>query len=151
MNLSHRDELLLQRWLDGELLPPDAEAFAARVAAEPRLRQRAAAVRSLRQTLVAARGTPMQPSRAFVGNVLAAIRRLPSRELLLQADVAAGAVAWCRRILVAAALLAALGLLWHTGLFGGDRPAVLQASPDEVQREMQRLDAAILTGELQRK
>ncbi len=49
-----------------------------------------------------------------------------------------------RRLLLAAALLAGLGCAWHAGLFERERAATLEAAPDEVQREMERLDARIL-------
>jgi len=52
----------------------------------------------------------------------------------------------CRRLLVAAAVLFGLGLLWHAGVFGEGRGDSLQAAPGDVQREMDRLDVRIQDG-----
>lgn len=146
MNLPHRDELHLQRWLDGELSPPEAAAFEARVAAEPLLRRRAEAARGLRHAFAGARAAVMRPSATFTTDLLAAARRLPSRDQLQQADLAASAVAFCRRLLLAAAVLAVAGFSWHAGCSEHAGPETLQASPDEVLREMQRIDAGIERG-----
>lgn len=144
MSLSHRDELQLQRYLDGELPPDDAAAFAARLAAEPEVRRRHDEARTLRTAFAAARGEGRRASAGFTANVLAAARRLPAREELQQLDVAAGGMTFCRRILLAAAALAALGLLWRSGLVADRGQDMLQATPDEVQREVERLDAVIM-------
>jgi hypothetical protein len=142
MTLPRHDRMLLQRHLDGELEGPANAAFAARVAAEPELAQAAAVERELRAGLAAAgRVRTMRPSPSFTANVLAAARRLPSRQLLEQQDVAAGAISLCRRLLLAAAILAGLGLVWHSGLVRGAQPESLQATPGDIVREIERLDA----------
>lgn len=146
MKLSHHDELLLQRHLDGELEPTAAAAFQARLAAEPDLAAAAAAARGLRSGFAAARAGAARPSAGFTAGVLAATRRLPSRQQLEQADVAAGAVAFCRRLLLAAAVLAGLGLAWQAGLVGGAEPVTLQAAPGDVQRVIEELDARLQSG-----
>ncbi len=141
MTLSQADRMLLQRHLDGALDAAASAAFAARIAAEPELAQAAAVARALRAGFVAARGSTARPSGAFTANVVAAVRRLPSRQLLEQADVAGGAIGLCRRIVLAAAILAGLGLVWHSGLVRSSEPESLQAAPGDVMREVDRLDA----------
>lgn len=142
-SLPHRDELQLQRYLDGELPPDDAAACTARLAADPAFRRRHDEARALRSAFAAARGEGRRASAGFTANVLAAARRLPSREELQQHDVVGGGTMFCRRILLAAAVLAALGLLWRSGLVSNPGQDTLQATPDEVQREIERLDAII--------
>lgn len=146
MTLSHHDELLLQRHLDGELDAAAASALAARLAAEPDLAQAAAAARSLRAGFALARAATMRPSASFPAKVLAATRQLPDRLRLEQAERAAGAVGLCRRLLLAAAILAGLGLLWHSGLVRDSQPTMLQAAPGEMQREIDLLDAKLESG-----
>jgi len=143
MNLPQHDELQLQRYLDGELPPDDAAACTARLAADPAFRRRHDEARALRSAFTAARGGALRASAGFTANVLVAARRLPSREELQHEDVAAAGASFCRRILLAAAVLAALALLWRSGLVSEPRPDTLQATPDEVQSELDRLDGLI--------
>jgi anti-sigma factor RsiW len=140
-DLPERDRMLLQRHLDGELDGAASTAFAARLAAEPSLARAAAAERALRGVLATARGDVRRAPPSFAANVVAAARRLPTRQQLEQADVAAGAVSLCRRLLLAAAIVAGLGLVWHSGLVHLGQPQPLQAAPGDVKREMDRLDA----------
>jgi anti-sigma factor RsiW len=143
MKLSTADQLLLQRHLDGELEAAADAAFRARLAAEPELADAATSARALRVGFAAARATTMRPPATFAAAVVAASRRLPTRHMLEQADVTAGAIAMCRRLLLAALVLGALGLLWHSGLVRDESPATMQASPADVQREIERLDAEL--------
>jgi anti-sigma factor RsiW len=145
-DLPQRDELQLQRYLDDRLNPAERAAFAARLLADPALQAAETAARSLRTAFAAARTEVRTPSSAFTANVLAAARRLPARHELQQADLAAGAVATCRKLLLAALLLAGLGLLWHSGLAHDQEPADLQAAPGDVQREIERLDRLLESG-----
>lgn len=154
MKFSTADERILQRFLDGELAPEEAAAYAARLAAEPDLQRHFAAKKAMRSVLVSAgRVVGPAPTAGFTAGVLAATRRLPSRHEMEQSEVSAGLVRFCQRLVIAAAVLLCLGLLWHSGLFdrsGSDR---LQAAPEdiEVEREMQRLDALINAGVLERR
>ena len=137
-------ERLMQRYLDGEL-PLDAAAeFDRRLLAEPDLREQLEAAKALQAGFVTARDAVMSPSAGFTAKVVGAVRTLPTRQQLEQADLTAFALRTCQRLLLAAAVFAALGLAWHAGLFGDGRQETLQAAPDDVQREIDRLDAIIL-------
>jgi hypothetical protein len=61
-------------------------------------------------------------------------------------DLAASGIRICRRLLVAAAVVAGIGLLWQAGLVRLGTPAVLQASPGEMQRVIDELDAVHNSG-----
>lgn len=146
MTLSHHDLLLVQRHVDGALDAAADVAFRARLAAEPELARRAAEQRSASDLLRAARGAERRPSPGFTAGLLAAVRQLPTRQQLEQADHVAGAVAWCRRILLAAVVLAALGVVWQSGLVRREAAGVMEADSAAVQREIERLDAEVRAG-----
>ena len=141
MSLS-RDERMVQRYVDGELSEPAAAAFATRLLREPGLREQVSALQSLTSHML-----PPAPSSApdgFTADVLTAVRRLPERVQLEQAEVAAGAVQLCVRVLIAAALVLGLGLAWHAGLLAPGVADTLEAGPPTVEQELQRLDELIL-------
>ena len=141
------DDLQLQRFLDGVLDPAQRAAFAARLQSEPSLQKRhddLVKVHSVCTTAAAA--TVRRPRADFTAGVLAAARQLPSRQQLQQADELGTAVSICRRLLLAAAILFALGLLVRSGLFVADTEQNLSASPDDVRTEMERLDALLQRG-----
>jgi anti-sigma factor RsiW len=148
--MSSHDERQLQRYLDGALDPAAAAAFALRLQGDATLRQRhdeAVAMRGL--FTAAAAATPRRPRPDFTAGVLAAARQLPTRQQLQQADEVGAAMAFCRRLLFAAALLGALGLLWRSGLVTiGHGADTLQAAPDDVRQEIDRLDALLRSGSL---
>ena len=144
MKLSQCDLLLLQRHLDGELDAAATAAFATRLAAEPALQRAADEAQSVRGALaMAGAGRSMRPPTSFTSNLLVAARQLPTRQQLEQADVAAAAIGLCRRILLAAAILAGVGLAWHAGFVNGEQPTIMQANPADVQHEVDRLDALL--------
>lgn len=147
MNLPHRDQLLLQRYLDDRLAPNERAAFAARLAAEPALHEAHERERALHAGFRAAAATSRAPSASFTANVLAKARQLPSRVALEQADVAAVGVGLIRKFLLAAVVLVGLGLLWQSGLGREQESPHLQAVPaaDE-QREIDRLDDLLRSG-----
>lgn len=155
MKLSATDERLLHRFLDGEL--PDQEAAACRtrlesgLEADAVLRQGLQELQQMRRVVAAARAPLVAAPAGFTAGVLAAARRLPSREQMQkleveQAAVGQGLMTLCRRLLIAAAVLFCVGLAWQSGLFGDRRADTLQAAPGDVQREMDRLDALIQSG-----
>jgi anti-sigma factor RsiW len=146
-SLSSEDELALQRYLDGQLATAAAAAFAARLAAEPALAHRLDEAKALRAMFGRAAAAVVRPRAGFAAGVLAAVRRLPSRDLLLQAEQAEVALRVCRRLLLAAMLLAGIGLAWGSGLVGDERADTLQAAPTaEAQQELDRLDAILRSG-----
>lgn len=149
MKLTHDDELLLHRFLDGEMDSAQAVAFEARLAAEPRLRRGLEDASALRAGFAAAHGGGPAPRAGFTAGVLAAARCLPSRQQLKRDEVAADLVRACRRVLIAAAVLFGLSLVWHAGLVNSRRSDTLQAVDSrEVKQEMDRLDALIVSGAL---
>lgn len=147
--MSSHDERQLQRYLDGALDPAAAAAFAARLQGDAALRQRHDEAVAMRSLFTAAAATPRRPRADFTAGVLAAARQLPTRQQLQQADEVGAAMAFCRRLLFAAALLGALGLLWRSGLATiGHGADTLQAAPDDVRQEIDRLDALLRSGSL---
>lgn len=151
MKLPASDERLLHRFLDGAMGGDEAAACRARLQAEPQLRQGLAALQQLRAAFAEARQSAAVAPAGFTAGVLAAARRLPSRDDLRDAgewgsEAGQGLLRLCRRLLLAAAVLFGLGLLSQAGLFGDGRADTLQAGPDDVQREMDRLDSLPLPG-----
>lgn len=146
MKLTHQDELLLQRHLDGELDPAAVAALRARLAAEPALARALDDARALRTGFLAGREFAMRPPATFAAGVLAAARQLPARDQLQRMDVAATAIRVCRRLLIAAAVLAGIGFLWQAGFVRLGAAPMLQAAPAEVQRVIEALDAVHNSG-----
>jgi len=138
-----QEERTIQRYVDGELSEADAAAFAARLLRDPALRERVSALESLRAHISTPTAAAAPPS-GFCAGVLAAVRRLPERAQLEQAEVAASAVRLCARVLIAAGLVFGLGLAWHAGLLDRRGSATLEAAPAAVERELERLDQLIL-------
>lgn len=139
-----REQRSIQRYLDGELPAAEAGEFSRRLLAEPALREQVRAAETLRAGFVAGRERVVAAPTDFTARLMAEVRRQPSRQQLQEADLAGAAVRTCQRLLLAAVLCAAAGLAWHFGLFDRGRQNTLQAAPDEVQREIQRLDAILL-------
>ncbi|MCK5945367.1 MAG: hypothetical protein KAI24_25480 [Planctomycetes bacterium] len=138
-----RDDLMIQRYVDGELSDADAAAFAARMLREPLLRERVEELQRFAGAFAAAPGDLRAPA-GFTAGVLDEVRRLPAREELEQLDLTTGAVKLCVRVLLAAALVLGLGLAWHAGLLDGNRADTVEAAPDAIEQEMDRLDQLIL-------
>ena len=144
MTLS-RDDRQLQRYLDGELAGEERAAFSARLLADADLRERFERAQGLRQPFAKLRAeAPAGAPADFTASVLAEVRRLPDRALLEQQDVTSATMRLCRRMLLAAAVLCAIGIAWHAGLLDRGASATVEAAPDDVQREMERLDELIL-------
>jgi anti-sigma factor RsiW len=151
MKLSANDERLLHRFLDGELPELEAAACRARLVAEPTLREGLQGLQQLHRVFTVSAAPGVAAPAGFTAGVLAAARRLPSREQMRQVDAEQAAVeqglrVLCRRLLIAAAVLFSLGLAWQAGLLGDRRADTLQAAPALVQDEMERLDALIQSG-----
>lgn len=144
MTLSGHDERLLHRFFDGALPAAEAQAVRERLASEPAWQ--AAHAMLLRQRELFAAAAADAPARlrpGFAAGVVAAVRRLPARAELREAELAAVVGRWCRRVLLAAAVLFGLGLLWQVSGVVTGRGDSLQASPNDVQREMDRLDGLL--------
>ncbi|MEZ6035866.1 MAG: hypothetical protein R3F29_00195 [Planctomycetota bacterium] len=138
------DDRLLQRYLDRELSADEAAAFAARLLTDAALRDRVQQAEALRAPLLAAAAAPVpRASASFTQKVMAEVRRQPNREQLMRLDLSETALRVCRRILLAAAVLCAIGAAALGGLFDRAGADTLQAAPGEVQQEIDRLDEAI--------
>lgn len=148
-DVPHGDELLLQRLLDGELEAPARAEVEARIGAEPALRQRFEMEQALRAGFRTLRAQGRTAPASFTASVVAAVRRLPSRSELVDGEEQQQIRRLCRRVLIAALALLGLGLAVHAGLLDRGQSNTLQAAPDEIQREMDRLDALIQGGILE--
>jgi len=138
--LSNKDLQLLDRFLDGALSGAELQACRHRLETEPAFRKELQQRRGLRRGFEAGRETAFEPSPDFAASVVMAARRLPVVDA--EGD-SAGSATLCRRILIAAALVLAATILWHSELFHDGGEDTLQASPDEVQRTIDELDARI--------
>lgn len=141
MKISTADSLLLQRYLDRELPADAAEAFRRRLDADPELAAAAAAHGVFAAGFAAARRDVRVAPAGFAHKVLAGVRQLPARAQLEAEATSAVVVRVCRRVLLAAVVLFAMGLALRSGLLDGGFGEQLQAAPEEVEAEMQRLDA----------
>ncbi len=140
MKLTTADSLLLQRYLDREMPTDQVEAFRRRLAAEPALRAAAAEREAIAAGFAAARQDVRRAPAGFVVGVLAEVRQLPARVQIEAAESSAVVLRVCRRVLLAAAIVAGIGLVLRTGLFETGFGEQLHAGPEEIQTEMNRLD-----------
>lgn len=143
MQLSSHDLRLLQKFRDGEMIGTEAAAFRSRIEAEPALRAGLDELGELARGFAAGRSQAFTVPAGFTAALLAEVRQLPDRIRLQEVEISTAALALCRRLLIAAALLFGLGLCWHAGLFSGGRSDRLEAAPAAVEREMERLDAIV--------
>lgn len=144
---SKRDKTLAARYADGEMTGLERAGFEARLAKEPELQAVVSEVESLRGWFRGGRDEPLVPaSPGFKASVLAAARRLPTRDELLTQEAAldreSELVDWSRRISLAAALVFGVSMLWFMSVrLSG--PTVLYADENALQREIERLDEEI--------
>ena len=139
------DEILIARYVDGELSDADRAAFVARLERDADLQTAVQAAETQARTLREADPQPLRAPAGFSTSVLDSVRRMPSREELVQitndeADVEA-LVSFGRRLLVAAVVLCVAGFLfgfkgWQG--VGGD----LSADPED-RKLMQELDTKV--------
>ena len=142
-----REDLELQRYVDGEMSPEAAAAFASRMLQDASLRARCEELQPLGGGFAAVREEPVaETSPNFVAGVLSQVRRLPDRAQLEQAEVAEGSIQLCRRLLMAALVLFAIGAAWRLGLLDGGRASTLEAGPADVQKALEQLDQRVLDG-----
>ncbi len=147
--LESADQLLLQRFVDGELPPAERAAFEQRLQAEPALAEARTGLAGLRAAFAAGRdrtGWRGPAPAGFTGGVLAAVRAdaLGARSRAQQGDD--DTIRLCRRILLIAAAVAVAALLLHTWSRTFRTPAELLADPVTSEREIERLDALIRAG-----
>lgn len=148
--LSDQDLRLLHRSLDGALQPAEVLLLQERLVRESALSAALERLRAERQLFAAAASQRLPgPSAGFAAKVLGAVRKLPARDALQAERMADALVTTCRRLLVAAAVLFALGLAWQVGVFGPQGPQTLEAAPADLQRTLDRLDAMIQQGALE--
>lgn len=140
MTIHDDDQLLLQKYRDGELDESATQRLEQRLLREPALRASLDDYDERSRGFAFGREQAFAPSAGFTAAVLAEVRQLPSRIELEQQEVAGRALVICRRVLIAAAILFGIGLCWHAGLFPDGRNDTLEADPAEVEREMERLD-----------
>lgn len=142
------ERLLASRYVDGELGVREASEFEARLAADGELSVLVGELRDDRAWFAPGRDEAAPaPSEGFQARVLRDVRRLPRGDELSGTEASAGIVSFevaCRRIMVAAALLIGIGLLVFGGLLHAADSGELEASPAEIQRKMEELDAVIL-------
>ena len=146
-----RSLIVRQKVLDRILrgVPEDERAsFLRRLEREPGLQAAVSELEELRAWFGGDRGqSPMPASRGFSASVLAAARRLPTREELRELDIQerddqTDLVNYARRISFAAAMLIGVALL----LFVTAQVSVttqVEATPLRVEQTMERLDEAI--------
>jgi len=145
--LSAADLRQLHRFLDQELQGEALESLRHRLEADGELRRRLQELQALRGGFVAVRAErPLAPA-GFAADVLAAVRS-HSLEQGWRRDVVDDGelVRLCRRLLLAAVVLFALGLLLRSGLFGFGAPKQIEAGPPTIEREIERLDRLIRAG-----
>lgn len=139
---SQRETLLLQRLLDGQLDDAARRAAEAQVASDPVLQARLQQDRQVRGLFAAVRRHGVDAPAGFAAEVVAAVRRqglAPGMDLRAEREIER----FCRRLLVAAAVVVAGAALWASGLFGKGPDKRLEAAPDLVLKAMQQLDEGI--------
>ncbi len=149
MNPKESNEITAARYVDGEMSADEKHSFQQRLAREPGLKASVDKVEEVRAWFRRSRHQPLIPANpGFTGSVLAAARRLPTRDELLAQDTRQDShvielVTYARRISLAAAVVFGLCLLLFGTLRVTSDATQLTASPDRVRLEMERLDRAI--------
>ncbi len=132
--------MMIDRFLDGEL---DGELLARcrdRLAADPGLRAVLQEREQLRRGFREGRSAAARAPAGFGAQVIAAARRLPSID---RSETDATVVRFCQRLLIAAAAIVVMAVIWQSGVLQGGGDGRLQASPDEVQGIIDGLDQGI--------
>ena len=141
--INKADELLVARYLDGELDSSARERFEDRVDREAVLRGSLERLRDDRRLLRSAAGSADLPPAGFADGVLDLVHAMPPRRELIRMvadETALSEVArHARRLLVAAVLLFTLSTLFGLGLLGDMDPDQLSAS--DLEQKMEELDA----------
>ena len=151
--MDKQDEIRLARYLDGEMTTAERAEFDARLQRDPILRAAMDSAEEPSRALRDARQELSPASANFSATVLDKVRRMPSRDELVQLTASeeniAAVVAYGRRLLVAAVVLFGLGLLFSLNLLGNDHGPQLRAIGDK--KLMKELDVKILEERLRQK
>ena len=137
------------RYVDGEMSADERHSFQQRLAREPGLQKSLREMKEVRAWFHRSRHQPLiPPTPGFTGSVIAAARRLPTRDELLAQDIhehcyESELVTYARRISLAAGVVFGLCLFLFGTLRVQSDATRLEASPDRVRLEMERLDRAI--------
>ena len=148
-----RADLELQRYVDGEMPSDEQVHFEARLSEDEELVAAVDELRDLRACFASERsadvaGAPASPG--LTSRVLAEVRR--------SSLTPAGRVEemhrvdhWSRRAVIAAVFVFGLAMLVFAGLLRKVDTGRLEASPAEIKRVMDRLDAAIQQAAIERR
>lgn len=139
--LAPDDERLLHRFVDGELPDAAMTEFRRRLEREPELRRHVQELQSLRGCFRrdAAGAAAVTAPAGFTAGLLTTIRqRTLTQSWRDDAGEEPQLQRLCRRLLLAAAILAALGASWHAGLFRHVAEKQVEAAD-----ELRQLDALI--------
>ena len=153
--LSKTDQVLLARYLDGEMAASQRADFESRLAQDPALRVAEAEAREqsrgIRDSDPGAFGG--QVPVGFAASVVQSVRQMPSREDLVartvEEDGVFVAIGYARRLLTAAVVVCGLALLFGLKVLVVADTGSLQASQQELQ-ELDKKVKAMKIAELQR-
>lgn len=144
--LNEADQMLVSRYVDGELRGDDLVEFERRLLQEPRLREAADGQREVRQWFAqTSDDSALTPPSGFAEKALLAARRLPPREALLGEVAVRGEVEIDRDaamrtgkgLLAAAALVLGFSVVFASGLIERQDAGYLQAIDQE---RIERID-----------
>jgi anti-sigma factor RsiW len=143
--MNKQDEIRLARYLDGEMPTAERAEFDTRLQRDPILRAALDSAEEPSRALRDARQEPLRAAANFSATVLDRVRRMPSRDELVQLTATeeniAAFITYGRRLLVAAVVLFGLGLLFGFNLVRNDHGPELQAIGDK--KLMKELDTKV--------
>ena len=144
--LQKNDELLVARYVDGEMPDAARRDFEQRLRSEAALERAVAAAREHSALLRATAERPVAAPAGFASSVLDSVRRMPSREELVRLTEHEASIdetlRFARRILMAAVLLFGFAVLFGLGLFIGADNDKLEAG--DLEQRMHELDQRVL-------
>ena len=158
-----RDALDVMRFLDGEMHDVERTRFEQRLQGEPELAEALATARGGRDWFAAGRDEPIAPPEGLAASVMAQVRAEPAPDrsqpdapvtaASTTGSVDAGAPSdgearFVRQLLLAAVLLIGLAAGLFLGMKVQEDAERLEASPDRIRQEMERLDERIRDGAL---
>ena len=149
MSVKDRDFRLLSRYVDGEMGDVERVRFEERLTGEPELRAALEEIEAGRDWFRAGRsheGATVTAPAGFSERVLREARRLPEAGESHEAgqDLDARRVSTLvRRLTLAALLILGAAIVFTAILWKQGDPSELQASPGEIQKELEQLDQEI--------